>query len=98
MSAVKLVSKQEEQEVGQLQAQIKELQAKMKQARTGNVTCQVKTTSKGKVGFVLNGLGIPKFFYKQHAMTLFGDSEQSKELRAKIVEWINAQEVLTDKE
>jgi hypothetical protein len=83
-----------------LKAEIEALRAKLKQVKSSNpkVTCQVKTTSKGAVGFVINGLGIPKFFYKQHALMLFGDSEESIKLRAELVEWINAQANLTEKQ
>lgn len=98
-NAVKQVNQQEQSEEV-LKAQIEALRAQLKAAKASKpkVTCQVKTTSKGAVGFVINGLGIPKFFYKQHALMLLGDTEEAAKLRAEMVAWINAQANLTEKE
>lgn len=98
-NAVKQVNQQEQSEEV-LKAQIEALRAQLKVAKASKpkVTCQVKTTSKGAVGFVINGLGIPKFFYKQHALMLLGDTEEAAKLRAEMVAWINAQANLTEKE
>jgi hypothetical protein len=97
VTKMEVVNQQTEEQA--LKAEIEALRAKLKQVKSNaKVTCQVKTTSKGAVGFVINGLGIPKFFYKQHALMLFGDSEESIKLRAELVEWINAQASLTEKQ
>lgn len=100
-AAIKVFENEEvrrlKEENEKLQAMLKANREKMKQSK--GVTCQVTPTSKGPVGFKINGLGIPKFFYKQHAVKLLGDSAESVELRKQILAWIEANAgELTDKE
>jgi hypothetical protein len=102
MSAVQNVFESEEvrklkEENEKLQAMLKANREKMKQNK--GVTCQVTPTSKGTVGFKINGLGIPKFFYKQQAKKLLDDSAEAVELRKQILLWIESHDAeLTDKE
>lgn len=94
MSALKL-----QQEQVELQKQIEMLKAQLKEVKASNPTVTVKkvATKKGAVGFTIHGLGMPKFFYKQHALALLGDSEQAIKNRAELVAWINEQTDLTEK-
>lgn len=101
--AKQVVMETEEQRV--LRQEYEEIQAMLKQNRenraaTGKgVTCQLTPTAKGPVGFKINGLGIPKFFYKQQARVLLGEGEAAVALRKQILAWIEAHEVeLTDKQ
>lgn len=86
------------QENEELQARIKANREKRKGA---SVSCKLVVTrgGEGPVGFTLNGMGVPKFFYKQQAMALLADTEEGKALRQGILAWIEANKAtLTDKE
>lgn len=108
MNAVKKEVVNQTAEQQQAQAEAQELENRMKvdrerlkqlrQAGKG-VTCSVTPTKKGSVGFVINGLGIGKFFYKQQAFSLLEDTEEAYALRQSILQWIaDHAEELTDKE
>lgn len=83
------------------QAQFEQAQALIASLRKKNkavVTCKIHKTQKGHVGFILNGLGIGKFFYKEHARALLSDTEDGYAMRQKVLAWIAENEVeLTEK-
>lgn len=63
------------------------------------VTMEKIVTQKGPVGFRINGLGIPKFFYKQQALALLADNDEAKATRQLVLDWmVEHNEELTDKE
>jgi chorismate mutase len=82
--------KEERQRIAKRTAELK---------KNKGVTFELKATKAGSVGFLLNGLGLPKFFYKQHAQALLGDNEEAQEMRNQIMDWIEENDAeLTDKE
>lgn len=101
MSAKQMVfeteqARKDREEMEVLQAALKAKRDAMKQNK--GVSCEVIKTAKGPVGFRINGLGIPKFFYKQQAQKLLGNTEEAAALRASILAWVEAHTELTDKE
>lgn len=78
------------------QAQFEQAQALIANLRKKNkavVSCRIHKTQKGGVGFILNGLGIGKFFYKEHARALLADTEDGYAMRQKVLAWIEENEV-----
>lgn len=85
-----------EKRLAEREADVKALAELRKKAK--GVTMKVGTTGKGQVGFNIHGLGMPKWFYKQHALALFSDTDQAKAIRKQILEFIAANPELSDKE
>jgi hypothetical protein len=92
----RLMAQEIEKRLADREADIKALAELRRKAK--GVTLKVGTTAKGQVGFNIRGLGMPKWFYKQHAIALFGDNEHSKALRQQILDFIAANPELSDKE
>jgi|ERR1035437_1619756 hypothetical protein len=103
MSEVKVYSNAERQamnkEIEQLEAARKAAADRLKELKKNKgVTFKQVETRKGPVGFTIQGMGIPKFFYKQQALDLLDDTEEAKALRLQCLQWIEEHNELTDKE
>lgn len=86
------------QEVEQLEKRRAEDAKRLKQLKQKGITYTVVETLKGKVGFKINGMGMPKFFYKDHILMLVGDTPEAQVLRNELLQWIDEHPELTDKE
>lgn len=98
MSEANKVQLTKAQEIQQLEEQREAAAKRLKELKKNGVSYKQVETKKGLVGMTINGMGVPKFFYKEHLLSIVADTPEAEARREEIRQWVAEHVELTDKQ